>query len=127
MFSRFVRMLDIIETCIGEDKREGGAGLRLCRIDGGHSDLERQHTIARFNKNEKISVCLVRCVAVPPPAGVDVVLGWLLIRLFSMSIFVPVLPYCNCLSKAAEKRLYTCARGFVWYLRVTFAAADGGP
>ncbi|CAM9888843.1 unnamed protein product, partial [Scytosiphon promiscuus] len=25
----------------------------------GHSDLERQHTIARFNKNKKISVCLV--------------------------------------------------------------------
>ncbi|CAN0170791.1 unnamed protein product, partial [Hapterophycus canaliculatus] len=74
VFSRFVRMLDIIEACIGEDRREGGAGLRLCRIDGGHSDLERQHTIARFNKNEKISVCLVRCATAD--VVVVIVLAW---------------------------------------------------
>ena len=61
VFSRFVRMLDIIEKCVGEHRSLGGLGLRLCRIDGGHSDVERQHTIARFNGNEKISVCLVRC------------------------------------------------------------------
>ncbi|CAB1110859.1 unnamed protein product [Ectocarpus sp. CCAP 1310/34] len=59
VFSRFVRMLDILERCINDDRGEGGAGLRVCRIDGGHSDLERQHTIARFNANNKISVCLV--------------------------------------------------------------------
>ncbi|CBJ31801.1 conserved unknown protein [Ectocarpus siliculosus] len=52
-------MLDILERCINEDRGKGGAGLRVCRIDGGHSDLERQHTIARFNANNKISVCLV--------------------------------------------------------------------
>ncbi|CAM9916762.1 unnamed protein product [Ectocarpus sp. 12 AP-2014] len=52
-------MLDILERCINEDRGAGGAGLRVCRIDGGHSDLERQHTIARFNANNKISVCLV--------------------------------------------------------------------
>ncbi len=57
-------MLDVLEKCMGEDRRKAGLGLRLLRIDGSHTDLERQHTIARFNGNEKISVCLVRFVVV---------------------------------------------------------------
>lgn len=63
VFSRFTRMLDIIQRCIGAGKREGGAGLRLERIDGSRTDLERKHSIASFNENEDISVCLVRYAA----------------------------------------------------------------
>lgn len=61
MFSRFVRMLDVIERCLLASESTGGAGLpRLSRIDGSHSDRERQETIASFNKDEGIAVCLVR-------------------------------------------------------------------
>ncbi|CAN0538185.1 unnamed protein product, partial [Scytosiphon promiscuus] len=45
VFSRFVRMLDVIQRCIEASTSEGGAGFRLSRIDGSHSDLERQSTI----------------------------------------------------------------------------------
>lgn len=60
IFSRFVRMLDVIERCITAHRVEGGAGLRVSRIDGSHSDLERQKTIANFNSSDRIPVCLVR-------------------------------------------------------------------
>lgn len=63
MFSRFVRMLDIIERCISAPQVEGGAGLHLARIDGSHSDVERQQTIKSFNGDTGIAVCLVRCVS----------------------------------------------------------------
>lgn len=55
-------MLDILERCIGEPKALGGLGLEMARIDGSHSDLERKDTIAKFNGDEDIAVCLVRCV-----------------------------------------------------------------
>lgn len=53
-------MLDILERCIGEPKGVGGLGLKMARIDGSHSDLERKDTIATFNGDEGIAVCLVR-------------------------------------------------------------------
>ena len=61
VFSRFVRMLDVIQRCLEASTSEGGAGLRLNRIDGSHTDLERKSTISDFNEDESISVCLVRC------------------------------------------------------------------
>ena len=60
VFSRFVRMLDVIQRCIEASTSKGGAGFRLSRIDGSHSDLERQSTIKGFNGDESIQVCLVR-------------------------------------------------------------------
>lgn len=61
IFSHSVRMLDIIERCLMGGRLEGGAGLSsVARIEGQHSDLERQETIAAFNKNNDIPVCLVR-------------------------------------------------------------------
>lgn len=61
VFSRFVRMLDIIQRCLTADRVEGGAGLaRFSRIDGSHSDVERKDTIASFNADREIPVCLVR-------------------------------------------------------------------
>lgn len=67
-------MLDIIQRCVGSGKGEGGAGLRLSRIDGSHSDLERQRTIAAFNRSEDVRVCLVRFVGVAGTAVVIVLL-----------------------------------------------------
>lgn len=61
VFSRSVRMLDVIERCMDADESEGGAGFgRVCRIDGSCSDRERQQTIKTFNGSSDIPVCLIR-------------------------------------------------------------------